>query len=281
MSEEDGKTIKACVMGWPVSHSLSPALHRFWLEKYGIAGSYTAMAVMPDNLRHAFDLLLARGFAGCNLTAPLKENALSMMDEHDESCLMSGAANTVVIRDGKMTGYNSDGFGFMESLKAAHPGWSGAHVTVLGTGGAARGVIASLKGSGASRFTLVNRTRQKAEKIVKVFRFESCAEVVDWEHRAEALQDATLVVNCTSLGMVDQPELELDLKKLPETAIVADIVYRPLETPLLKAARLRGNPVLPGLGMLLHQGRLGFDFWFGRDPEVTPELYQHMAEQAA
>ncbi len=281
MNEEKSGLIKACVLGWPVSHTLSPKLHGYWLEKYVINGSYTAMAVTPANLRAAFDLLVARGFAGCNLTVPLKVDALPMMDAHDESCLMSGAVNTVVIQDGKLTGYNSDGFGFVESLKAAHPHWSGEQVTILGTGGAARGIIASLKGAGAARFTLVNRTREKAEKVVKAFHLEDCAEIADWEHRATALRHATLVVNCTSLGMIEQPPLEIDLAALPETAIVADIVYRPLETDLLRAARARGNPVLPGLGMLLHQGRLGFDFWFGRDPEVTPELYQYMAGLAA
>lgn len=277
MTEQDVK--KACVMGWPVSHCLSPQLHRYWLEHYGIAGSYTAMAVMPDHLRAALDLLVARGFSGCNLTVPLKENALSMMDEHDESCLMSGAVNTVVIRGGKLHGYNSDGFGFVESLKEKYPDWDGARVAVLGTGGAARGVIASLRAAGARDFVLVNRTRDKAEKIVKAFHLN--AEVYEWRDRAEALRDATLLVNCSSLGMVDQPPLDIDLSLLPETAVVADIVYRPLETALLEAARARGNPVLPGLGMLLHQGRLGFDFWFGRDPEVTPALYGYMAGLAA
>lgn len=281
MSEEEETIIKACVMGWPVSHSLSPHLHRFWLERYGIAGSYTTMAVQPDHLRAAFSLLIERGFSGCNLTIPLKEHALAMMDDHDESCLMSGAVNTVVIRDGKLTGYNSDGFGFLESLKAAHPGWSGERVVILGAGGAARGIIASLKGAGAAHFVLVNRTRAKAEKIVKAFRMETMAEVRDWEQRAEVLKKATLLVNCTSLGMVDQNALELDLSALPTQAVVADIVYRPLETALLRGARARGNPVLPGLGMLLHQGRLGFAFWFGRDPEVTPELDRHMAGLAA
>lgn len=281
MEKNEEPLIRACVMGWPVSHSLSPALHRFWLEHYGIAGSYTSMAIQPDHLRPAFNLLIERGFAGCNLTFPLKEHALSMMDEHDESCLMSGAVNTVVIRDGKLIGYNSDGFGFLESLKAAHPNWSGQHVVIVGTGGAARGIIASLRGAGSKNFALVNRTRDKAERIVKVFGIESMAEVYDWDNRDAALKDATLLINCTSLGMVDQPALKLDLALLPENAIVADIVYRPLQTALLKAAQAKGNPVLPGLGMLLHQGRLGFEFWFGRDPDITPKLYQYMAEQAA
>jgi len=280
-------TKHACVMGWPVSHSLSPKLHGYWLKKYGIDGDYASMAVTPEKLKDALHLIRDRGYAGCNLTMPLKEMALSMMDAHDESCLMSGAANTVVINDGKITGYNSDGFGFMESLKSQHPAWDGARVVVLGTGGAARGIIASLRGHGAAHFVLVNRTREKAERVIKQFRLDG--EVAPWEHRAEALKNATMLINCTSLGMEDtpsddlptQPPLDLDLAQLPETATVCDIVYRPLVTPLLRAAKKRGNPVVEGLPMLLHQGRLGFHHWFGRDPEVTPELYDKIAGETA
>ncbi len=269
----------ACVLGWPVSHSLSPHLHGHWLKTYGIEGEYGAMAITPDNLPAAFQLLKDRGYRGCNLTMPLKEAALSLMDDHDESCLMSGAVNTVVIENGRLRGFNSDGFGFVESLKAQHSTWSGARVVVLGTGGAARGIIASLRGAGAKHFVLLNRTRDKAEKVVKAFTLD--AEVVDWAHRAEALKDATLLVNCTSLGMLGAEPIELDLAHLPPSAGVCDIVYRPLITPLLQAAKKRGHPVIEGLPMLLHQGRLGFDYWFGRDPAVTPELYQLMARLAA
>ncbi len=269
----------ACVLGWPVSHSLSPHLHGHWLKTYGIEGEYGAMAITPDNLPAAFQLLKDRGYRGCNLTMPLKEAALSLMDDHDESCLMSGAVNTVVIENGRLRGFNSDGFGFVESLKAQHPTWSGARVVILGTGGAARGIIASLRGAGAKHFVLLNRTRDKAEKVVKAFTLD--AEVVDWAHRAEALKDATLLVNCTSLGMLGAEPIDLDLAHLPPAAGVCDIVYRPLITPLLQTAKKRGHPVIEGLPMLLHQGRLGFDYWFGRDPAVTPELYQLMARLAA
>lgn len=270
---------RACVMGWPVSHSLSPHLHGYWLQRYNIGGDYSAMAITPDNLKDALLLLKNRGYRGCNLTMPLKEAALSLMDDHDESCLMSGAVNTVVIDNGRFRGFNSDGFGFVESLKAQHPTWSGERVVILGTGGAARGIIASLRAAGAKHFVLINRTRDKAEKVVKAFTLD--ADVVDWQHRAEALKNATLLVNCTSLGMLGSEPLDLDLKHLPETAGVCDIVYRPLITPLLQVATKRGNPVIEGLPMLLHQGRLGFEHWFGRDPDVTPELYQLMARQAA
>jgi shikimate dehydrogenase len=270
---------KACVMGWPVSHSLSPALHGYWLKKYGIAGEYAPMAVTQERLKEALRLIADRGYRGCNLTRPLKEAALGLMDAHDESCLMSGAVNTVVIGDGKLKGFNSDGFGFLENLKARLPGWQGGRVVILGTGGAARGIIASLRGADAAHFVLVNRTPEKAEKIARSFSLP--AEVCAWKHRHAALKDATLLVNCTSLGMEGEPELELDMALLPKTAGVCDIVYRPLMTPLLCAAQARGNPVVEGLGMLLHQGRLGFDHWFGRDPEVTPELYEIMKRAAA
>lgn len=270
---------KALVLGWPVSHSLSPRLHGWWLKKYKIKGSYATMAVTCEHLGVALQRLIDQGFAGCNLTIPLKECALPLMDDHDESCLMSGAINTVVIRDGKKTGYNSDGFGFVESLKAQYPKWNGANVAVIGTGGASRGVIASLRAAGAKHFTLINRTPEKAERVKKQFTLD--ADIADWAKRAEALKEATMLINCSSLGMQAEPPLDLDLSKLPQDAAVCDIVYRPLITPLLQAAQKRGNPVVEGLPMLLHQGRLGFDHWFGRDPEVTKELYDYMAKETA
>ncbi len=272
-------SIRACVLGYPVSRSLSPKLHGFWFKKYAIDGEYAPMAVVPERLKDALDLLVERGYAGCNLTAPLKEQALSMMDSHDESCLMSGAVNTVVIRDGKKVGYNSDGFGFLESLRAQHPAADLSHVVILGTGGAARGIIASLRGAGAKNFTLVNRTREKAEKIVSAFTLKNTA-VADWKDRSAVLEGTTLLVNCTSLGTMDEPSLTLDLAALPKTAAVCDIVYRPLETALLAVARKRGNPVIEGLSMLLHQGRLGFQHWSGVDPDVTPELHAIIKEFA-
>lgn len=271
--------IRACVLGWPVSQSLSPKLHNWWLRKYNIKGAYTAMAITPENLESALKMLLDRGFAGCNLTAPLKEAAMPLMQVHDESCLMSGAINTVVFYEGRMHGYNSDGFGFVESLISKKPDWNGERVVILGTGGAARGVIASLRAAGAKHFVLVNRTPEKAQKVVKNFTLD--AEIYKWDQRAEALKNATMLVNCSTLGMVGHPPMTLDLTQLPQEATVCDIVYRPLVTDLLNKAKARGNPVVEGLGMLLHQGRLGFDFWYGRDPEVTPELYDYMGQLAA
>lgn len=261
---------RAAVFGFPVSHSLSPVLHGFWLKTYGIAGSYGAMAVMPGDLKSALQMVRDRGFAGCNLTMPHKEAALPLMDAHDESCLMSGAVNTVVNRDGKLTGYNSDGFGFVESLRQQAPQWQGGRVVILGTGGAARGIIASLRAHGADDFVLVNRTRAKAARIVQ--QFDLAADVVDWEDRAAALTGATLLINCTALGMEGEPPLDLPLDTLDEKAVVADIVYKPLVTPILQQARARGLATVEGLPMLMHQGRLGFEHWFGVDPAVTPDL---------
>ncbi len=265
--------LRAAVLGFPVSHSLSPVLHNHWLKTYGIDGTYSAMAVAPEALKTALNGLRERGFAGCNLTMPHKEAALPLMDDHDESCLMSGAINTVVIRDGKMIGYNSDGFGFVESLKAQAPQWSGGRVVILGTGGAARGIIASLRAKGAQHFVLINRSKDKAERVVKQFSLPS-VDVVDWQDRAAALAGASLLVNCTSLGMVEQLPLDMPLDMLPANAVVADIVYRPLITPLLQTAKGLGLATVEGLPMLLHQGRLGFEHWFGVDPDVTPAVYQ-------
>lgn len=270
--------IRACVMGYPVYHSLSPVLHRFWLKKYKIDGDYTLNETRPEQLASSLAALEDQGYVGCNLTLPLKEYALTMMNHLDDSARAAGAVNTVVIRYGKMTGYNSDGFGFMESLKAQHAGWDGTKTVIIGAGGAARGAIAALKESGVSRFTLLNRTREKAEQLVCDLGLAH-ATVESWERRAESLENATLLVNCSSLGMEKQPPLELDLSILPKAAAVCDIVYRPLITPLLEAARKRGNPIVEGLPMLLHQGRLGFRHWFGVDPAVTAELYEELRRE--
>jgi shikimate dehydrogenase len=271
--------IRACVMGYPVAHSLSPRLHGFWLKKYNIDGEYTRREVKPEQLEKALDMLAEEGFAGCNLTIPLKEHALALMDELDGSASAAGAVNTVVIRDGRKTGYNSDGFGFLESLKAQYPGWNGTRVVVLGTGGAARGIVAALNEAAVGRFVLVNRSREKAEKLAQDLKLDPVT-VMDWKDRSAALENATLLVNCSNLGMAGQPPLELDLSALPKTAAVCDIVYRPLVTNLLLEAKRRGNPIIEGLPMLLHQGRLGFRHWFGIDPAVTNELYDEITKGA-
>jgi shikimate dehydrogenase len=270
---------KACIMGWPVAHALSPQMHGYWLKKYGLEGSYTKEPVPAVKLRDALQMLIDEDYAGCNLTLPHKEEALALMDMHDDSSLQAGAVNTVVVTDGRLKGYDSDGFGFFENLKAQCPEWSGDKVVVIGTGGAARSIIATLQTYGAKKFAFINRTQDRAEKIAEAFDLD--AEIFSWNDRHKALPDATLLLNCSCLGMTGQEPLDLDLANLPETAAVFDAVFRPLMTPLLSAAQARGNPVVEGIGMLVHQGRLGFKNWFGVDPEVTKDLYDEIKKAAA
>ena len=264
---------RAGVMGWPVEHSRSPLLHGFWLKEHRIDGEYVLLPVRPDELPAALRGLGARGFAGCNLTIPHKQAALAIVDEIDASAARIGAINTVVVRPGgALEGRNTDAFGFRENLRAAQPGWRAAAdpAVVLGAGGAARAVVAALLDDGAPEIRLVNRSRDRAAALAAAL--GGAIEVVDWARRADVLAGAALLVNTTSLGMTGQPPLELPLDALPKTALVNDIVYAPLETPLLSAARRRGNPVVDGLGMLLHQARPAFAAWFGVMPEVTPAL---------
>lgn len=260
-------------MGWPVAHSLSPALHGFWLKQLGIDGSYENLAVPPDRLASALRGLAAKGFAGCNLTIPHKEAALPLMELLDPAARRIGAVNTVVVKpDGALAGFNTDGAGFIENLRAEIPGWqAGAGpAAVLGAGGAARAVIDALIQAGSPGIVLANRHRERAEPLAKVF--GNKIKVVEWDARNRALAGAALLVNATSLGMEGNPPLELDLAALPAGAAVCDIVYAPLETGLLKAAKARGLKTADGLGMLLHQARPAFKLWFGVLPEVTPEL---------
>lgn len=268
-----GKAKIAGVMGWPVSHSRSPLLHGFWLDRYRLDGAYVPLAVRPERLAEALRALPALGFGGCNLAIPHKEAALALMDRLDPMAARIGAVNTVVVAgDGSLEGRNTDAYGFIEQLREARPQYRAAAgpAVVLGAGGAARAVVAALIGAGAPEIRLVNRTRRRAEALAAAF--GGAIEVTDWARRAEALAGAALLVNATSLGMSGQAPLEIDLGALATSAVVYDIVYVPLETPLLGAARARGNATVDGLGMLLHQARPGFAAWFGIEPEVTAEL---------
>jgi shikimate dehydrogenase len=265
----------AGVMGWPVAHSRSPVLHGYWLRHYGIDGAYVPMAVKPENLRHALQALPLLGFAGCNLTIPHKEEALRAVDTVEASAKRAGGVNTIVINPrGQIIGSSTDGYGFIAALRAAAPHLDPgrAPAVVLGAGGAARAIVGALLDHGAREVRLVNRTPARATKLTK----ELGGEVrgVLWEKRAEALAGAGLLVNATSLGMEGQPALDLPLDALPTEAIVNDIVYVPLETPLLAAARARGNLCVDGLGMLLHQAAPGFEAWFGVKPEIDEGLRQ-------
>ena len=261
-------------MGWPVSHTLSPRLHGFWLQSYGIAGTYEAFPVQPDALPAALRALPAQGLRGVNLTVPHKEAACAIVDELDSTGRRIGAINLVTVgENGKLLGRNTDAYGFTQNLVTA--GFSSPRdaAFVLGAGGAARAVLVALADMGFGAIHLANRTRTRAEKLAHEFSTPACKiSVVDWHKASEALGDAGLLVNTTSLGMTGQPPLTLSLDRLPSAATVADIVYAPLETPLLQNARLRGHRIVDGLGMLLHQARPAFAAFYGRDPEVTPEL---------
>jgi shikimate dehydrogenase len=274
-----GSTRIAGVMGWPVGHSLSPRLHGFWLERHGIDGVYVPLPVAPKDFAQALRMLPRMGFAGVNVTLPHKEVALATVDRVDALARRIGAVNTVVVEhDGTLVGRNTDAFGFMENLRAGAPGWeaTAGSAVILGAGGAARAITVALIDAGVPELRLVNRTAARAEALARSL--GGGARPVPWEHRAAALADSGLLVNATSLGMTGQPPLELDLEALPPGAAVADIVYTPLETPLLSAARARGNAAVDGLGMLLHQARPAFAAWFGVEPEVDLELRGFVVE---
>ena len=263
----------AGVIGWPVEHSRSPRLHGHWLRHYRIDGAYVPLAVAPARLEQALRALPALGFRGVNLTLPHKEAALGMVDVLTDTAGRIGAVNTVVVEpDGRLRGDNSDAFGFIANLAAARPDWraEAGPAVVLGAGGAARAVAVALLDAGSPALRIANRTMARAERLAASLDGE--VSVVPWVDRSAALEGAGLLVNTTSLGMAGQPPLTIDLARLPSAALVTDIVYTPLETGLLATARRRGNPVVDGLGMLLHQGRPGFEVWFGIDPLVTEAL---------
>lgn len=272
---------RAGVMGWPVSHSLSPRLHGHWLARYKIDGSYDAVAVEPEGLADALSRLAETGFRGVNLTVPHKEAAMALVDTVDDTAQRIGAINTIVVEDGgALAGSNTDAFGFIENLRdhaadQVAAAWSGRPATVLGAGGAARAVCTALLDCGVGDIRLVNRTPERATSLAEQLPgLKKCATIVSWNDRAEALGGAGLLVNTTVLGMTGQEPLDLDLADLPVDATVNDIVYAPLETDLLAQARQRGNNVVDGLGMLLHQARPGFRAWFGVDPAVDNQLRQ-------
>ena len=268
----------AGLSGNPVFQSRSPKLHAYWLERYAIPGAYLPMPVQADNIADALKGLVALGFAGCNVTIPHKEAAFRLVDRVDDAGRRMGAINLIVVEpDGSLSGYNKDGYGFIENLRDGKPDWRGdaGPAVVLGGGGGARSVVVSLLDEGASEIRLINRTSARAEQLACEFAplFPAATiAVLDWEQRHAGLAGAALLVNTTNQGMVGQAVLDLDLAALPATALVCDIIYNPLDTALLVAAKSRGNPTINGLGMLIHQARPAFKAWFGTDPEATPEL---------
>jgi shikimate dehydrogenase len=268
-----GRTRLAGIMGWPVAHSLSPRLHGHWLLRYGIDGAYVPLPVPPERLEQALSVLPALGFAGVNLTIPHKEAAVSLVDRLSSRAKRIGAVNTVVVEaDGMLSGDNTDGFGFIAALSESQVGWGAeaGPAVVLGAGGAARALAVALLDAGVPEVRLLNRTPERARALAD--ELGGSVQIVDWTARAAALDGAALLVNTTSLGMHGQPPLDLELNALPPRALVTDVVYTPLITPLLALAQARGNPVVDGLGMLLHQARPGFRAWFGVDPEVDDDL---------
>lgn len=279
--------MKAGVVGWPVSHSLSPKLHGFWLKQSGIAGEYKAYGVEPQALPNFIQQMYDdKNFRGVNLTIPHKEAVMPLLDEIDDRAKTMGAVNTVIKKNGKLIGTNTDAYGFYENIKSRLTGKRKA--VVLGAGGAARAVVFSLQLEGIEDIVIANRSSERVKKLIEnleLFRRELKSgqirgklHSINWEDRGAALKEADLLVNTTSLGMKDNPPLDIDLSLLLDTALVTDIVYNPLETELLKQAKMRGNPTVDGLGMLLHQAAPAFQMFYDTKtlPHVTDELRNHI-----
>ncbi|MFA6279527.1 MAG: shikimate dehydrogenase [Bdellovibrionales bacterium] len=274
-----GKAALTGVMGWPIAHSKSPRLHGYWLNQYGIDGAYVPLAVRPETLETALRALPLLGFRGVNLTIPHKELAMDIVDHVDPLAQRVGAANTILVReDGSLEGRNTDVYGFSQNVKAGgfSPPKEGFTATVFGAGGAARAVVVALQEMGVTEIRIVNRDQDRAQTLCETLAGKNSFAVFSWEKAKDALAETDLLINATSLGMQGQPPLEIDLTPLPQKAFVTDIVYAPLETPLLASARARGLQTVDGLGMLLYQAAPAFAAWFGREPEVTPALRAHV-----
>ena len=272
-ANDDPRPLTAGVCGFPIAQSKSPVLFGHWFDRYRIAGAYIPLRIAPEDFAEDLPALMKAGFRGVNCTLPHKIMALELADTITDAARAIGAANTLTFSlGGEITADNSDWFGFLQNLRAGCPEWdpmSGPAV-MLGAGGAARAGIHALLHAGCPEVRLTNRTREKADALAEFFGTE--ITVIDWDDRSEALADASIIANSTSLGMTGERPLEISLDGAPRTALVTDMVYNPLETDLLRQARQLGMPTVDGLGMLLHQARPGFQSWFGRDPEVTDDL---------
>lgn len=268
-----GTSRLAGIIGWPVSHSRSPRLHGFWLERHGIDGAYVPLGMRADDFVTGVRGLVAVGFQGANVTQPHKLAAFDICDVVEDSARRAGAVNTLIFRDGKITGRNTDGWGFIAHARASGVNLKAGPALVLGAGGSARAIVAALQDEGVT-VSIANRTRARAEELAVTL---PELTVVDWDQRSAALADHALLVNTTSLGMAGHPALAIDLGRARPGTAVVDIVYVPLETPLLVAARARGLLAVDGLGMLLHQAVPGFSEWFGVTPVVDEELRRFVA----
>ena len=267
-----GKFIKCALIGHPVGHSRSPAIHNHWIAQYGLRGQYDAHEVPPERLKESLLRLINEGYTGFNVTIPHKQAVMALCDEIDMTVRAIGAVNTIKVGDdGRLYGYNTDAFGFIENIRQSAPGFdfSSGAALVLGAGGAARAVAYGLQQAGTRDVRIANRTRERTEELARDFG----ARIIDWEGREDAAKDIALLVNTTSLGMKGQPPLEFDVSVLPERTLVNDIVYNPLETKLLRNAAAHGLKTVGGLGMLLYQAAAAFEIWFGRRPEITADLY--------
>lgn len=265
---------KICIIGWPVDHSRSPLIHTHWIRKYGIKdASYERLAVPPEKIAAVIKDLATLGYHGANITVPHKEAAFAALPHCDKTASRLRAVNTLVWRDGEFEGRNTDGYGFLANLAAAAPQWrvTSGPAVVLGAGGAARAIAAALEEAGAPEIRIINRSVERAQALVQQLGLRN-AKIHAAEHAADAMREAGLLVNTTSLGMKGESDVGYPLDTLPLTALVTDIVYTPLETSLLRNAKKRGHNVVDGLGMLLHQAVPGFEAWFGVRPDVTPEL---------
>ena len=269
----DSPFVLAGVMGWPVAHTRSPAIHNHWIARHGLKGAYVQLPVHPDRLEAALRGLPALGFAGCNVTVPHKVSAMHFMDELHPTAQRVAAINTIVVQpDGSLLGMNNDGAGYVQSLRDADPTWRGdaGPALVLGAGGAARAIVVALLDEGVPELRITNRTLERAQALAEAF--GERVKVVPWAQRNDAIAGVSLLVNTTTQGMHGQPPLDVALDALPAAAMVSDAIYIPMETPLLAQARLRGHRTVNGLGMLLNQARPAFKAWYGVMPEITPEL---------
>jgi shikimate dehydrogenase len=269
--------MRACVIGWPISHSRSPLIHNYWLRQYGIDGTYTREPVKPEDLETFLRSFEARGLKGCNVTVPHKEAVFALAAIRDPSAVAVSAANTLWLDNGRLACANTDTYGFMANLDASAPDWQkrSGPILILGAGGSARAVVYGFLEAGMGDIRVFNRTPDRAHELAR--HFGARVTVQAWDARNEHVSEAAIIVNTTTLGMNGTGSTGIDFSRAQTGAVVADLVYVPLETEFLKTARVNGLIGVDGLGMLLHQAVPGFEKWFGVRPVVTPELYQIVA----